>query len=81
MYICKRDFDLFDGGKCFSFNTGQVFSGHDDCVKNLIAMGYIYEYNYNRPVIRFDRTGIEFFTPKLENKKWRHASMYVTGLK
>lgn len=75
MYICKRDFDLFDEGKCFSFNTGQVFGGHDACVKNLIAMGYIYEYNYSRPVIRFDRTGIEFFIPKLENKKWRHASM------
>ena len=75
MYVCKRDFDLFVEGKCFSFYAGQVFNGHEDCLKRLVALGYVYEYNYSKPAIRFSRTGIEFFTPKLENKRWRHASM------
>ena len=75
MYICKLDFDLFVEGKCFSFYKGQVFSGHEDCVKRLLVMGYIYRYSYSRPAIRFSRTGIEYFTPKMENKTWRRASM------
>lgn len=68
MYLCKRDFDLFVEGKCFSFNAGQVFDGHKDCLKRLLVLGYICEYNYSKPAIRFSRTGIEFFTPTLEMK-------------
>ena len=75
MYICKKDFDLFDKGKCFSFNSGQVFDGHKDCIKRLLVLGYIYEYNYSKPAIRFTEVGIKFFEPEMENKKWQHASM------
>lgn len=75
MYICDRDFDLFVEGKCFSFNKGQNFVGHDDCVKRLLVMGYICEYNFNKPVVRFNRTGIEYRRPKMENKGWLHVSL------
>lgn len=68
MYVCSLDFDLFDEGKCFSFNKGQVFDGHLDCIKRLLVLGYICEYNFNRPAIRFTSVGIKFFTPRTENK-------------
>ena len=69
MYICNRDFNLYVGGKCFSFSKGEPF-WFDDIVsvKSLLEKKYIVRYNYSKPAIKFTEVGIVFFEPEMENK-------------
>ena len=69
MYICNRDFNLFVGGKCFSFSKGDVFHfSKGSLVESLLEKKWIVRYNYSKPAMVFTEVGIKFFEPDMETK-------------